>query len=436
MSWIHKVNHLEDSEDSGDVVLRFLLSAFGPKRRTSSLLVVQPKTAEENGRFVRDYEHAARLPWKDRPRQWSRWITERTAKEDKSALTKISPYVLQELLRFEKKCATVDSAFDSPADAGPVSEPLPGWSSQACSLTRAVFGHVLHAAGQATQSVQMRSGKFDSSLDRTFMPVPPPLASLQIDKYSQRDRPRHSTLLLRFLPDPNQDPALSHASPPLELRLEMDGDDIRQVLSIRAVIDTFNAHVLYPQRPVDVSITQQRYYELSGADMSLVPRYVAPVRKFLDHSTLQLESGTLRTPTQLSAVSLPRRLLRPREQGILAVPAGPAEPGALTSGDEADHVSIDYRFSGLEIHRGLAADYGGYTLWYRQVQAGQHGGNWTELSLDEAVPADAYTPAVQDVKPRNYTATTFLQAATNLIQKQSSFAWQTSRAGLEARERR
>ncbi len=162
--------------------------------------------------------------------------------------------------------------------------------------------------------------------------------------------------------------------------------------------------------------------------MSLVEGYATPIRKFIDHATLQLESGNLRTPTSLSAMPLPRRVLRPKEESSLFDAA--RNPGIH---NDADTIAVDYRFSGLEIHRVLAAEHEGYTLWYRQVQAGQHGGNWTELALDEAAPADAYTPSVEDIKPRNYTATTFLQAVTNLIQKHSSFEWQTSRSDVEAR---
>ncbi|KAH8886870.1 hypothetical protein GQ53DRAFT_340792 [Thozetella sp. PMI_491] len=508
IAWIHKVRHLEDHEELGDVVLRFLLASFGPRQKRTKMLTAKPYESLQNGRYIVDCENLAMLSWKDRQRQWARWVAPSSRKAVSQRGGKLPKAVLQQLLDFENKFATrtgphapietgtgnsldaspttssetkpnwpPESAADNAQESAPentqetvpesaqesvrgdISETAPAnisghstkvpvgappegsqealsgmvsqvteappvlsppkelaaWSRHPQKSTRAVFGHILHATKLPAHVLASRATALDSSLDYTFIPVVPPLKSLQFDRYYERDRPRHSTLLLRFLPAPDQDVSLSQASPPLELRLEMDGNDLRRTLSLRAVVDTFIASVMYPQCAVDVRVSQERFYELAGRDMESGQMYAAPMLDFINASTLQADSGNLRTPPRLVGLPIPRRLLRPKKRRLI--------PGEGND-DETDFIRVDYRFSGLEIQRTVAAEHAGYTLRYRQVEAGQHGGNWSEIALDEAVPADAFSPAPKDAAPREYQAETFLKAVSAMVSKQGELLWQ------------
>ncbi|KAL1843889.1 hypothetical protein VTJ49DRAFT_6832 [Mycothermus thermophilus] len=247
--------------------------------------------------------------------------------------------------------------------------------------TTAVFGH----AGFARPNPVLSSSpsKLDTSCPRTFLPALPALGSLKLLRNLQETGLWHTTIVIRFTPSQDNAPDLKISAPDLELRIDADHREIKELLCLRAIQSTFVGDVLFPAATVDARLIQHRFFHLPGAGIeSRVPAII----EFLSKSNLRPWDGKMSTPRSIPGIRLPRHLLNiPKNQ------PNSSDPTATTNTDETnasnDFVELDYSFTSIEIHRTVAGDYEGLKMRYTSIQPGQRGGARAELSL-EAVHID------------------------------------------------
>ncbi|KAK3336908.1 mitochondrial inner-membrane-bound regulator-domain-containing protein [Cercophora scortea] len=392
VTWINIPSRPEHFENTGEIVLRFLHALTHTPRTSSTVKVMLAEASAESetmGHFVVMYGCEPRLPWHERHKRWARFVTALPPVDSVAATTKPNTPTIP----------IPTSILPHPVDIRPRSEPTPGdirlvdtsspsdvpnpqgWSSSLATDTTAIYGHVLHESPPST-SPSTQLTRYDESASRTFNSVLPPLYSLAMDTNLHETGLWHMTLVLRFLPSPYLPPDLLSRAPTLELRIDADYRELKHMDSLRAIVSTHRADVLFPAAPVDVRMTQTRYFSLPGTAIDL---HATPLLEFLRVSDLRPWDGNLTTPNVLNGIRLPRRMLAPSPD---------SDGEEQQAGDDKDDlVEIDYIFASLETERTVTAEYDGFKLGYRSIEAGKRGGKRSEVFLDpELVPDPRVEP--------------------------------------------
>lgn len=362
VTWIHVPERDDNFENSGETVLRFLRDAYGPKTRTSSALEIVPSDLAQGGRYLTALNCSQKLPWQERHRNWERWTTALPQPNSHSEARQIA--IRRDLLPFaigsEKPAQMPEDSTDA----------TPGWSLARRTDTRVIFGHVVFARPKmpaaAAQPAEPPSA-LDRALPRTFVPVLPALSSLDFTKNLYEEGLWHTHIIIRFVPSPDIPAELAASAPNLELAIEADHREIKRLVHLRAVTDTFAGDVLFPAGPVDARFLQRRYYTLLGRS---IEHHAPAMHTFLAKSDLRPWDGKLNTPPCLFGLRLPRWLL-----------SSPA-PAPTTVGEADEPVEVNYNLASIEVQRTVVTEYEGLKLRYINIQGGQRGGERSEISLD------------------------------------------------------
>jgi hypothetical protein len=372
VTWIDIAERDEILENASETVLRFLRDAYGPKARVSTALIVVPYNLVHEGRYLPELNSTRKLPWQERFNKWERWTSAVSQWNAGPRLQKDS--IPAKILPFDLNNAKPDH------ESGPERlsiDSMPGWSTEPHTDTSAVFGHVVFARQQQPGSSPAPSlgptSQLDTSLPRTFVPMIPALGSLNVPNNLREGGLWHSTVVIRFAPSPDNPPELTTSAPDLELRIEADHAEIKSVVSLRAIKDTFTGDVLFPSATVDARLVQQRYYTLPGAS---IDQHAPPLLTFLSRSDLRPFHGDLSTPPVLLGMPLPDRLLSPTDTTTDNPP-----PTATTT--TTTTTKVDYTLATIEVHRAVTAEYSSLKLRYTSIQAGdRRHGERSELSLE------------------------------------------------------
>ncbi|KAL2136424.1 hypothetical protein VTI74DRAFT_3858 [Chaetomium olivicolor] len=380
VTWIHKAERNENWENAADIVLRFLRDAYGPRARLSSGMHIVSSDPTNGGQYFPVLNSSEKLPWQARSTNWERW-TEALSKMRSTSDTQ-GPLIPTEALTLP-----LDSGLPT---QGPktLSSTMPGWSSEPITATKAVFGHVVFAQQKQSSSsspiVSLNSEPArqpDAFRDRTFIPVLPALGSLALTNNLKEVGLWHSTVVIRFAPSPDLPPELVASAPDLELHMDADHQEVKSLISLRAIQQTHTSDVLFPAAPADAQLVQQRYFTLPGTS---IEHHVPSLLTFLSRSDLRPHHAKISTPARVSGVRLPRRFLASAKvinnnnnntDSSTSTPAD-ADPAA------DDAIQLDYALAWIEIQRTVAAEYEGLKLRYRSIQGGQHSGERAELSLE------------------------------------------------------
>ena len=347
-----------------------------------------------------------------------------------------------------------------------------GWSEEPRTDSVASFGHVVHARDESSEpaptasdrkplrsapaSTQLLATKFDPSRPRAFVPVLPPLSSLNFLHNLQAEGLWHSTIKIRFIPSAYQQQASSQdqvdvsKAPPIELRLEAGTEEILRIVDLRAVTSTHTTDLLYPDQLADIRLNQYTYFTLPGESLHL---HAEPILDFLNKSDLRPWDGKLNTPGRVTGVKIPKRFLPADAFGgaFTAIPEPPviaeheqtaesatseamAQPSVEASENDAqnsaagetstalepepvkepvgeDSVEVTYLLAAIELHRVVSTEFEGFRLNYRSVEAGQRGGKQTGIELEAvAVPDPATLPLPS--------------ASENIISRAKQLAWE------------
>ncbi|EAA35631.1 hypothetical protein GE21DRAFT_437, partial [Neurospora crassa] len=375
VTWVDMPGRNETLENMADIVLRFLLVAFGQKPRTEHITLTLPPSATESGRYLIEPNCQPKLPWQERIKLWARWIAAVPKAGSSSTGVKIPADILPHPLNLAKE-APRHRQLEASFPELHTDQSVKGWSEVPETDTRAIFGHVLHAPSRSPDPAQAQRSRIagsastsgfpsrlDTSLSRTFMPVLPPISELKFANNLKTQGLYHSDIVMRFVPAPEQPgPIKASSAPDLELVLEADHREIKGFSSLRAITESFTGDVICPSSPIDVRLKQRRHYTMDVRSIG----ECGPIVEFVKKSDLRPWDGKLKTPSSIEALPLPKRLL-----------SGPS-----TKSIEEEDVPVKYLFAGMEIHRRVAADYKGFTATYRSIEAGQRGGKYAELSVD------------------------------------------------------
>jgi hypothetical protein len=373
-------------ETEADVVYRLLLAASAEHEDSLPPAVVQP--ADARNCYLVLTENISTLSWDTRLKSWGRWLAPRSAlpgRRPMESTTSLTTLILKHPITAQSSTAL--GIADVGADLLSGATQNQRWSANQLS-TRAVFGHILHPfPGNDSPQPLSRpplGGK------RAFVPIAPPLSSLAIPAQVP-DRPVTSGTI-GFLPDPSG----AHlrdggALPELILSLDFLEDGSHEVTRLRAITSRDVIDVLQPAHAVDVRITQQSYFELTG--QHAIQEHATPIMDFIHKSQLSLLHGRFATPALVPAVRMPRSLVAMRPD---AVPqqSGPAPTSERVHGEasdrsvaagEDDHLFVDYIFAGVDLHHTATTGYDGWQLRYSITEEGTSKCRRSELSLESTM---------------------------------------------------
>jgi hypothetical protein len=376
----------EGLEDLGDVVHRLLQSGYGFQHPGESTVAVHPGHHSLGGWYLMDYHGKVKMGWKDRLAEWGRWTMATPRLQAKSAI--VYPALPVTLVTQPFETSSIPSVQ---AD---------GWSSKPQAATRAVFGHVLHKepAERFGRSAEFAEAEEDGSsaedhdrsdqvvrkpgdqryhnrniddhdklkpdLDRTLVPMIPPLPSLAaLTANSKHTTPSDTTIVMRFLSTSSKastKTSLPTSPPSLELTLTSDPstpEDDLTISSLRATTSVNTHDILLPSQPVDIRLVHATSYTLSGSNVS---DHLPQVISFLQASDLRPSDGVLVTPSRFTRkLKLPARI--------------------VGAGEDSE---VEYMFAGLEMRRSVATEVDGWKLVYTSLEGGQGGGRRAELALE------------------------------------------------------
>ncbi|KAL7930352.1 mitochondrial inner-membrane-bound regulator domain-containing protein [Trichoderma chlorosporum] len=355
ISWLQKQNlassntATKNTETPADIALRLLLEQTNRNHQSSVHIITPSDISIKDGgfAFVNHQRENRSMAWKDKLRQWSRFVAPvskaATPGEDIPA-------------QFPNVLSNIEAVNGM--------EPL--------HQVTASFGHVLHGKNSRTVAAMEKHRRLLSPV----LPHPASFTSLVEEDKSATQRT--TTIVLNFSPDPTHSLAKYDVAPPaMQLRLPVNPDTDLANFALLADSTLFGLaaqqidDVLLPGESVDVRLTQNHLLPLEASQES--------VKQFLSQSEFDLPHGVLKT-TSKAAFSIPK--------------AWVTKAKTTRKPSKAAAINVPYIFMGLEIHQAVQLEFHGHTLCYSSIDAGRHGGERQELSLQAGPPqsTDATTP--------------------------------------------
>lgn len=369
MTWVELPDRKQspEVEDPGEMVLRLLSYAYRSRPRASSDLVVVP--ADIEGRYIPEINCEQKLPWQERSTKWTRYTAAlplSSTSNSSSAVRGVtrSGHIPSGILRFP-----IENTSSSGSSSG-------DWSASPKTETSAIFGRVLFPQFEANSPLQAPPNIFatpTNSLTHTFSPLLPSVRALNFNTNLHEEGLWHTIVIMRLIPAPDLPKEIVAAAPELEVRLEADHQEVKRIVSARAITDIYTGDVLFPASHVDVRLNQTKFYELDGRD---VDKHAESIIHFLEDSDLRPWEGKVATPPNLDGIRLPLKMFSSLPKSVDV--------------EEGDLIKMDYMFGGLEIRRTVTAEHKGLKMRYTHVEGGRRRGRRSELSLD-AVPVDVST---------------------------------------------
>lgn len=408
------------TEDVGDVVLRLLLGHPSPGREVDMECLPRPQTKGiPKDHFIDFRRQLKSLSWRDKLQTWQRVVTPISNKPDE-----VSPMPLD----------LVGSAS------------LPEYQPDKLgsrNVTTATFGHIIHNSSQVgnlkeTETRKKKAKSPDADPDdliiplhiddlstpgidddpkkpipgavlshkrRTFYPLIPHPASFSALKPEGSDILTQSTTIILNLAVHGDRSAGNRQGPVIQVHLPVDAEadlanfSIPKDAAAYCVVPWYRNDLLLPGESVDVRIQHERRLALDMDNTGL--------RSFLDTSEFNLLQGHLRTPSQATLV-LPPKYINPGTRGV--------KPKSQT-----------YAFRGLEIHQTVEMPWRDHTLRYSSIEAGQHGGQRQELTLQAGKPDDMGT-SFEGEKRKS-----FLQLVEDMATGQC-FSWTEGYESIKSRQ--
>lgn len=374
-----------ETEDLADTVFRLIVGRFVPGA-DHGVLQCLPRSDDQDlvtGQPVPVQRQARAMSWRDKLQKWLR-IVAPISKDTQDTLPLGLP---AESVIPEEKCPRSGNV----------------------DATTARFGHILHQHASTSMKELYRKRRILAPLT----PHPAAFSALKPDN----DLPLKETtsIVMHLSPhvDTSEGPVTDsnkkkHADPaayitiPVHPQADLDNFTIPDDATIHIYVPWHNSDVLLPTEAVDVRLEHKRSYALSIKHPG--------IKKFFEKSQLNLREGQLRTPSQ-AKLMVPGSWLRGSGSGRMNT----AKRDVL------------YDFRGTEIHQTVEMPWNGHTLRYSSIEAGQHGGQRQEITLQAGLPGE--NPVAFKDKRR----TSFLQLVEDMATGKC-FSWSDGYKSVKSRQ--
>ncbi|KAM0417285.1 hypothetical protein ACHAPT_012726 [Fusarium lateritium] len=402
------------TEDPADVVLRLILGRPSTRANMHLECLPWPLTRAVPRSYFVDMERQVKaLTWREKLVQWRRIVfpIKKTPRGDQVRQTLVGMVNAASLPEYGQE--------------------LYGWRN----VTTATFGHIIHSRTGASQGsaqkkpppIQKRSKKphkvqpspwhCDPSehhvpistlarKSRTFSPLVPHPASFSALR-PEDDKPltQSTTIILNLAPYADRS-ATNKKGPPIRIRLpvtpeaDLTNFSIPKDASAHGVVTWHTNDLMLPGKSVDVRFQHERILPLDISQSD-------GLKSFLDQSEFNLLQGHLRTPSQVN----------------IKVPIQWFNPATRVDGG----LEVRYAFRGLEIHQTTEMPWRGHTLRYSSIEAGQHGGQRQELTLQ------AGSSAGENVSLRADERDNFLRLVDEMAAGRC-FSWAEGHESIKSRQ--
>ncbi|KAK5998841.1 hypothetical protein PT974_01225 [Cladobotryum mycophilum] len=360
ISWLAKDDRLHSptethsdtahqTESPADVVLRLLMGSHTRDQQTDlQILTASKKNESKDALFISHQRERRSMSWKEKLQPWARYVTPIGKQSIGDAGS----------LHFSDNISLPESSAKTT-------------QVDATNSISATFGHILHSKLGSKENKMAKHARIISPI----VPHPAALTPIPLD-----DKPvfQQTSIILKFAPNPSQATKFKGAIPEVHLKVPVDPDaDLANFSfppdsTLHGVLPWHVYDVLLPGKSVDVRFSQHQLLPLDVNQQSL--------KDFLAACDFNLLEGRLQTPSQ-TTFSIPSRWR-----------------SATGRSKSSRVVDVAYQFMGLEIHQVAEVDWHGHTLRYNSIEAGQHGGQRQELSLQLGLPQsnDKHTPTQEE----------------------------------------
>ncbi|KAF9780349.1 hypothetical protein IL306_000607 [Fusarium sp. DS 682] len=368
VSWMPEPDEASaETEDLADIVLRLIVGRVVPGAHHGILRCIPPSEVEDtvSGQPVPVQRQARAMSWRDKLKKWLR-IVAPTSKTPQQPWT-----------------------FDWPSWAAVEEEKCPRSDNK--DATTATFGHILHQRESTSIKELFRQRRILAPL------TPHPAAFSALKPDNNLPLKETTTIVMHLVPhvspikagtSPDQqlpedpvpqgesskgrakdakkkvpaDPAV-YITIPVHSDVDLANFKIPDDMTAHCYVTWHTSDVLLPTEAVDVRLEHKRFYALKVTQLGL--------RTFLKKSELNLAEGRLRTPSQ-AKLSVPGSWLRGHDSGKFTT----------------EKKVVLYDFRGTEVHKTVEMPWKGHTLRYSSIEAGQHGGQRQEITLQAGLPGE------------------------------------------------
>jgi hypothetical protein len=333
-----------ETEDLADTVFRLIVGRVVPGADHGVLQCLPPSNEEDlvTGQPVPIQRQARAMSWRDKLQKWLRIV----APINKNTQNN-SPLRLPSLSVIpEEKCPRTGNT----------------------EATTATFGHILHQSASTSIKGLYRKRRILAPL------TPHPAAFSALKPDNNLPLKETTSIVMHLSPhvDPPKSPVTgpkkkSPADPavyitiPVHPQADLDNFEIPDDVTAHCYVPWHNSDVLLPTEAVDVRLEHKRSYALKITHTGL--------KSFFEKSQLNLREGQLRTPSQ-AMLNVPGSWLRGSRSGRM----------------NTEKRDVLYDFRGTEIHQTVEMPWNGHTLRYSSIEAGQHGGQRQEITLQAGLP--------------------------------------------------
>ncbi|KAH7200165.1 mitochondrial inner-membrane-bound regulator-domain-containing protein [Fusarium oxysporum] len=335
-----------ETEDLADTVFRLIVGRVVPGA-DHGVLQCLPRSDDQDlvtGQPVPVQRQARAMSWRDKLQKWLRIVAPISKNSQNTPPLGLS----SESAIPEEKCPRTGNV----------------------DATTATFGHILHQRASTSMKELYRKRRILAPLT----PHPAAFSALKPDN----DLPLKETtsIVMHLSPhfdsskspvtDPKKklpaDPAV-YITIPVHPQADLDNFKIPDDVTAHIYVPWHNSDVLLPTEAVDVRLEHKRSHTL--------PITHPGMKSFFEKSQLNLREGQLRTPSQ-AMLRVPGSWLRGSGSGRM----------------NTEKRDVLYDFRGTEIHQTVEMPWNGHTLRYSSIEAGQHGGQRQEITLQAGLPGE------------------------------------------------
>ncbi|KAG5751422.1 hypothetical protein H9Q70_005917 [Fusarium xylarioides] len=335
-----------ETEDLADTVFRLIVGHVVPGA-DHGVLQCLPRSDDQDlvtGQPVPVQRQARAMSWRDKLQKWLRIVAPISKDTQNTPLLGLP----SESAIPEEKCPRTGNA----------------------DATTARFGHILHQRASTSIKELYRKRRILAPL------TPHPVAFSALKPDNDLPLKETTSIVMHLSPhvDTSQSPVTdsngkkiadpaAYITIPVHPQADLDNFTIPNDATVHIYVPWHNSDVLLPTEAVDVRLEHKRSYALSITHPG--------IKEFFEKSQLNLREGQLRTPSQ-AILGVPGNWLRGSGSGRMNT----AKRDVL------------YDFRGTEIHQTVEMPWNGHTLRYSSIEAGQHGGQRQEITLQAGLPGE------------------------------------------------